>query len=660
MLRMASNYQPLQVWSTTSSQTQSRQQQQHQQQGFSPFDHFWSTLNPIHQVPKYGPMGSKEWEEVLQMETERASQRHFPLSAYMMRSQVAESSQDGSMRFKISKYPEEAFTSINQFRQDDALCDITLIIKGERIRAHKLILAACSNYFRGMFMNGMREANSDEVELLEPSLTPEILRILVDFAYTYEILVTQMNVQSLLVSAIFLEMQRVVEVCSLFMEQQLDPSNCIGFYYFASMHGCLDLEIKAKKYIQEHFCEVIKYDEFLTLDAREMVQIVQQDELNVRCESEVFQAVVRWVEHDTENRLSQLEDLLERVRLSSLAPCFIEDQLERCYIIKKLPGCIQLLLDRLRRLKQHQHCLEKPRKPCKPLVIYVVGGFYRKLMDSLKRLECYNPCSKEWTRLSDPPTPRCGAGVTSLQGSVFVLGGSVKMRNGNVDLASMEMYDPQENMWHTKSPMAVPRNRVGVGVLDNMIYAIGGSTGGEQHRSTERYNPSTDSWEPIAPMNTVRTSAGVAVVNRLLYAVGGFDGKIRLQSVECYHPEENFWQEVEPLQTPRSGAGVAVMDGYIYAVGGYDGQNQLMSVERYDPRKNSWEYVSPLNKARSGIGVAVINNKLFALGGFDGGDFLSCVEIYDPSTDTWSCCETRMLCERSGHGVAVERKPSIS
>lgn len=592
-------------------------------------------------------------------ETQAASVRPMPVSWYMMRSQIAQISPDGSTRFKISRYPEEALSAINQFRLEGALCDITLNVKGQLIRAHKLILSACSNYFRAMFMNGMREANASEVDILEPSLTAETLKILVDFAYTYEIVVTQTNVQSLLVAAIFLEMRHVVEVCTLFMEQQLDPSNCIGFAYFASLHGCLDLEVKAKKYIHEHFCEVIKYDEFLTLDSNEMVQIVQQDELNVRCETEVFQAVVRWVEHDPDRRLSQLEDLLEEVRLSSLAPCFIEDQLERCYIIQRLPGCIRLLLEKLRGLKQHQPCQERPRRPCKPLVIYVVGGFYRKVMDSLKTFECYNPCSKEWTRLTDLPSPRCGLAVTSLQGSIYVVGGSVKVRGDNQDLSSVEMYNPEENMWHTKCPMAVARNRVGVSVLDNMIYAVGGSAGGEQHKSAERYNPKTDRWEPIAHMNEVRMSAGVAVVNRLLYAVGGFDGKERLRSVECFYPELNQWQMVEPMQEPRSGAGVAAMDGYIYAVGGFDGQNQLKSVERFDPRKQTWEYVSPMSKARSGVGVAVSNNKLFALGGYDGSDFLSCVEIYDPKSNTWSC-ETRMLCERSGHGVAVERKPTIS
>lgn len=206
----------------------------------------------------------------------------LPASAYMIRPKLTETSQDGSMKFTIPRYPEEAMAAMHHFRQNGALCDVTLHVGGEQILAHKVVLAACSNYFQAMFTRGMKEANLSDVEILEPSVSGESVRSLVDFAYTYEIHVTQFNVQPLLITAMFLEMRYVVEACTLFLEHQLDPSNCIGFAHFASMHGCLELEAKAKKYIYEHFCEMIKYDEFLTLGAQDVVSIVQQDELNIR------------------------------------------------------------------------------------------------------------------------------------------------------------------------------------------------------------------------------------------------------------------------------------------------------------------------------------------------------------------------------------------
>ena len=41
--------------------------------------------------------------------------------------------------------------SINDLRLNDELCDITLMVGNKSIKAHKVILAASSPYFRAMF-----------------------------------------------------------------------------------------------------------------------------------------------------------------------------------------------------------------------------------------------------------------------------------------------------------------------------------------------------------------------------------------------------------------------------------------------------------------------------------------------------------------------------
>ena len=51
-------------------------------------------------------------------------------------------------------------------------------------------------------------------------------------------------------------MQAVVEACTVFLEHQLDPTNAIGIADFASEHGCLELEQRARNYIRKHFCQV--------------------------------------------------------------------------------------------------------------------------------------------------------------------------------------------------------------------------------------------------------------------------------------------------------------------------------------------------------------------------------------------------------------------
>ena len=126
---------------------------------------------------------------------------------------------------------------------------------------------------------------------------------------------------------------------------------------------------------------------------------------------------------------------------------------------------------------------DSPRKPCSPQVIFCAGGYLRQ---SLSNFECYNPKTQQWQRLPDLPTPRSGLGAVMVRGSLYVVGGRNNSPEGNMDSNALTMYDAMRNMWVPRVPMSVPRNRVGVGVIDNMIYAVGGSQGQTHHISAER------------------------------------------------------------------------------------------------------------------------------------------------------------------------------
>ena len=68
---------------------------------------------------------------------------------------------------------------------------------------------------------------------------------------------------------------------------------------------------------------------------------------------------------------------------------------------------------------------------------------------------------------------------------------------------------------------------VGVAVIDNLVYAVGGSNRDDGTRSNlnsmERYCPEKDEWEDMPPMHRSRGAASVTALNRCLYAVGGYD-----------------------------------------------------------------------------------------------------------------------------------------
>ncbi|ERE75423.1 kelch-like ECH-associated protein 1 [Cricetulus griseus] len=346
--------------------------------------------------------------------------------------------------------------------------------------------------------------------------------------------------------------------------------------------------------------------------------------------------------------------LLRAVRCHALTPRFLQTQLQKCEILQADARCKDYLVQIFQELTLHKPTQSVPcRAPKVGRLIYTAGGYFRQ---SLSYLEAYNPSDGSWLRLADLQVPRSGLAGCVVGGLLYAVGGRNNSPDGNTDSNALDCYNPMTNQWSPCASMSVPRNRIGVGVIDGHIYAVGGSHGCIHHSSVERYEPDRDEWHLVAPMLTRRIGVGVAVLNRLLYAVGGFDGTNRLNSAECYYPERNEWRMITAMNTIRSGAGVCVLYNCIYAAGGYDGQDQLNSVERYDVETETWTFVAPMKHRRSALGITVHQGRIYVLGGYDGHTFLDSVECYDPDTDTWSEV-TRMTSGRSGVGVAVTMEP---
>ena len=392
---------------------------------------------------------------------------------------------DGSMHFTIMKHPKEALEIMNMLRHSGKLCDVTLRAGAETFRAHKVVLSAASPYFKAMFCtSGMRE--SDMMDIPLQGVKPTVLTTLIEFAYTSEIHVSELNVCSLLPAATMFQITHVVEACCTFLEHQLDPSNCIGIADFAQAHGCTDLYHKARQYIYSNFTAVSQSDEFMQLSPTQLIQVIKRDELNVRCESEVYLSAVRWVAYDVERRSSKLDHLLNAVRCHFLTPYFLQQQIQYCDVLKRVPACREYLHRIFQDLTLHKKCMEKRRHPNAPPVIYTVGGYLRH---SLSNVECFNPLSNQWYKLANLPMPRSGVAACVVQGLIYVIGGRNNSPDGNVDSASVDCFDPFLNVWRKCSDMSMPRNRVGMGTIDGMVYAVGGSHDRMHHNSVERCVP---------------------------------------------------------------------------------------------------------------------------------------------------------------------------
>uniref|UniRef100_A0A182MSE8 BTB domain-containing protein n=1 Tax=Anopheles culicifacies TaxID=139723 RepID=A0A182MSE8_9DIPT len=558
----------------------------------------------------------------------------------------------GDMAFYMPNFSREALKMMYMMRSHHMLTDVALEVEQETFHAHKLVLSAASPYFKAMFTGGLKECEMARVKL--QGVCPTAMTRILFFMYTGQIRVTELTVCQLLPAATMFQVPNVIDACCDFLERQLDPTNAIGIANFAEQHGCESLRQKANQFIERNFTQICREEEFLQLSVMQLICLIRKDELNVQGERDVYDAVLKWVKYDEDNRYPKMESILSAVRCQLLTPSFLKEQMKNCAVLRRAPGCREYLAKIFHDLTLHKRPAVRERKPNTTRMIFVAGGYYKH---SLDMLEGYNVDDKVWLTLPKLTVPRSGLGAAFLKGTFYAVGGRNNSPGSSYDSDWVDRYNPVTERWRPCSPMSVPRNRVGVAVMDELLYAVGGSSGSDYHNTVEYYDPETDRWTLVQPMQSKRLGVGVAVVNRLLYAIGGFDGKTRLASVECYHPENNAWTLVPPMRYGRSGAGVAALHQYIYVVGGFDGTRQLASVERYDTEQQTWDMVAPVRIARSALSLTVLDGRLYAIGGYDGQDFLTIVEVYDPVRDVWDE-GTPLTSGRSGHASAVIYTPS--
>lgn len=126
---------------------------------------------------------------------------------------------------------------------------------------------------------------------------------------------TSTNVIELLLAADRYNVLGIVEVCCDFLMEMLSTENCIGIWQLSDICYCSQLQEKAFQFILYNFDQVISSQEFQQLSVEELCDFFDHDELNVKNESIVFEAICKWISHNSERRKKHFSILLPKVTI---------------------------------------------------------------------------------------------------------------------------------------------------------------------------------------------------------------------------------------------------------------------------------------------------------------------------------------------------------
>ncbi|XP_021188451.3 uncharacterized protein LOC110374871 isoform X2 [Helicoverpa armigera] len=198
--------------------------------------------------------------------------------------------------------------------------DVTLIVEGQRIPAHKVILAASSDYFRALLYGGMREANQAEVELQAPL---QAFKALLRYVYSGHMglsMLREDTVLDMLGLAHQFNFQELETAISDYLRQVLALRNVCSVLDAARLYGLKALMDYCYNFLDRNAVEVLQHDTFLQLSVEALQGLLERDSFFAP-EADIFKAVCNWFNANqqwvkSEAGQAQVEKILKCVRLT--------------------------------------------------------------------------------------------------------------------------------------------------------------------------------------------------------------------------------------------------------------------------------------------------------------------------------------------------------
>ena len=142
--------------------------------------------------------------------------------------------------------------------ENKKMCDITFIVDGTKLHAHKIVLAAKSPVFEAMFTHETQEKLLNRVDVVD--ILPEVFKEILRFVYTGKIESTLMKefCIKLLIAADKYMLDDLKMLCLNYLHSSLSPENALDVLAVAHRYSFEDIYSNTLHYLRFHATEVIK------------------------------------------------------------------------------------------------------------------------------------------------------------------------------------------------------------------------------------------------------------------------------------------------------------------------------------------------------------------------------------------------------------------
>ncbi|CAB4069476.1 KLHL2_3 [Lepeophtheirus salmonis] len=424
----------------------------------------------------------------------------------------------------LSPHPTKAFQHLDIMRREKRFIDIELLAGEARFPAHKVVLCACSPYFDRMFRPEFQEGSGTVKEVSLTDFNSDTLGLLIEFMYTakitslrqlrryYQKMLDQSNclaIRSLASAFSRNDLEKRAENFILERFESVWTSEEFSEASFGDVKSLLSSDdIIENKYLED----LVKLCLRIPLLPSSFVQNKILEHAFIKNASGLYDhfktSVCKTTTYRGSNKLLFLQ-------CGNNSPWLYTQPV--LYDFKQtnwmsLPGPSPPM--KYREEPENSLGVNPPMAP-------IVGAHHELRLDyevySLKLDE------REWSRHSSLNIPRKRHQSVITHGKVYVLGGcSIDATPVN----SVEIYSSSE--WKMGPNMLKRRVSHGAVELKGELWVLGGWDGQRIVKTIEKLNIENNKWDEVpvswddrAVGNPIRMKMGVAVLDDKIYTVGG-------------------------------------------------------------------------------------------------------------------------------------------
>jgi len=155
---------------------------------------------------------------------------------------------------------------------EDEYSDITFLVEGQKVNAHRAILAGRCEHFAAMFRSGMRE--SVEREIAIPNISKTVFLLLMEYLYADSVKVDLEYAVELFMIADLYQLDRLRDICCSVVKRNLTVENAPMLLQSSADVHCQTLKDICMEFVVTNFDSISKKDEIKAVSHTLLLEIL--------------------------------------------------------------------------------------------------------------------------------------------------------------------------------------------------------------------------------------------------------------------------------------------------------------------------------------------------------------------------------------------------